>query len=420
MKIRRIVILAVIAALAAWAIPVGAGAAVSSATRGVSSDSITVGGLTDAQQPEAAAGAKARLDAANDDGGVNGRKFNYVGGQNDKGDVSTSLALGKQLVQQDGVLAVVPVVSPNAASAEQFFEQQHVPFFGWAINTGFHDNQYGFGFTGSLVPPPPVKTAGSTWGELAAQEIKTGGDSSGSKGKTAAVIAEDNDSGKTGVEVIAASAKYAGFKVVYEKASIPAPPATVGDFSPYVNDIMTANNGKPADVVFIVVAFQNVIGLSKALAAANFPGIMTNAVAYDPRLVKTAEGQSIFTQFAIPESAPDNPNMQKVVDTLKKYLPADQQITQGVLSGYFSADFFVAAVKKAGKNLTPESLQKAANKMTYEVKDVVGPTPFPASHTLGAPCGQMAKSNGTTYEVVAPYACYTNINMKTLKPIPQK
>jgi len=397
-----------------------AGARVRTDARGVTSDTITVGGLTDSQQPEAAAGAQAALDAANDSGGVNGRKFDYLGGNDDKGDVSQSLALAKKLVQQDGVLAVVPVVSPNAASAEQFFEQQKVPFFGWGINTGFYDNSYGFGFTGAVVPPAPVTTAGSTWGDLVSQLLKNNGDAKGAKGKSAAVISEDNDSGKTGAVVIGASAKAAGMKVPYQKAAIPAPPATVGDYSPYVNDIMTANNGKPVDVAFVVTSFVNVLGLSKALLAAGFTGVLTNAVAYDARIVANAKGQTVFTQFSLPEAAPDNANMQKVVDTLEKYLPSDQAITQGVLSGYFSADFFVKAVKAAGKNLTPQSLQKAAAKMTYQIKDVVGPTPFPDSFKYGAPCGALAQSDGTAYSVAVKYACFTNINLKTLKPIPQK
>jgi branched-chain amino acid transport system substrate-binding protein len=397
-----------------------AGARVRADARGVTSDSIKVGGLTDNQQPEASAGAKARLDAANDAGGVNGRKFDYTGGQNDQGDVSKSTALAKQLVQQDQVFAVVPVVSPNAAGAEQLFQQQHVPFFGWGINTGFYNNKYGFGFTGAIVPPPPVTTAGATWGELIDQLYKNQGDSSGAKGKTAAVISEDNDSGKTGAKVIGASAKYAGMKVVYQKASIPAPPATVGDYSPYVSDIMTANNGKPVDVTFVVTAFTNVLGLSKALLAAGFPGILTNAVAYDPRIVASAKGQTVFTQFSLPEAAPDNQNMQKVVSTLEKYLPSDQPITQGVLAGYFSADFFVKVVQKTGKNLTPEALQKTASKFTYKVKNVVGPTPYPDSYKYGAPCGALAQSDGSVYTVAVKYGCYTNISLKTGKAIPQK
>ena len=417
---RLVAVLATTAVIGAFAAPGLAGARIATDARGVTSTSIKVGGLTDSQQPEAAAGAKARLDAENDAGGVNGRTFDYTGGQNDEGDVSKSLALGKQLVQQDGVFAVVPVVTPNAASAEQFFEQQKVPFFGWGINTGFFDNSYGFGFTGAVVPPPPVTTAGSTWGALISELFKSQGDAKGAKGKTAAVISEDNDSGTTGAKVIAASAKSAGMKVPYEKASIPAPPATVGDYSPFVNDIMTANKGKPVDVVFVVTSFGNVLGLSKALLAGGFEGVLTNAVAYDSRIVAAAVGQTVFTQFSVPEAAPDNPNMQKVVDELEKYLPSDQSITQGILAGYFSADLFVAAVKKAGKNLTPESLQKAAAKIKYEVKDVIGPTSYPAGFTLGTPCGALSQSDGTVYKVVVEYSCFTNINLKTLKPIKQK
>ena len=208
-------------------------------------------------------------------------------------------------------------------------------------------------------------------------------------------------------------------KVTYEKASLPGPPATIGDYSPFVNDIMTSNGGKAPDAVFLVVAFQNVLGMAKGLIDAGYTGIITNAVAYDPRLVGTAKGQTAFTQFAIPESASTNPEMAKIVDQIKKYAPA-AAVTQGFLAGYFSADFFVKAVKAAGKNLTPDTLAKATGKMTYQIKGVIGPTKFPAGVTQGTPCGALARSNGTAWEVVAPYACYSNITLKGLKPVPYK
>ncbi|HEX5587043.1 MAG TPA: ABC transporter substrate-binding protein, partial [Acidimicrobiia bacterium] len=71
-----------------------------------------------------------------------------------------------------------------------------------------------------------------------------------------------------------------------------------------------------------------------------------------------------------------------------------------------SADLFVAAVKKAGRNLTPESLVAKANKkFTYTVKDTVGPVPFPAAHDEPAPCGALVASTGTAYTVAQPYRC---------------
>ena len=268
------------------------------------------------------------------------------------------------------------------------------------------------------MPPPPVKLAGNTWGKLLDTEFKADG-KGGAKGKTAAVVAEDDDSGKTGVQVIAASAKSVKMKVTYEKASLPGPPATIGDYSPYVNDIMTSNNGKAPDAVFLVVAFTNVLGMAKALLDAGYTGIITNAVAYDPRITAGAKGTTVFTQFSLPESAPTNPNMQKILDQIEKYAPG-ASITQGFLAGYFSADFFVKAVKAAGKNLTPDTLAKAVSKMTYEIKDVIGPTKYPAGRTQGTPCGALTESDGTAWTVVAPYACYSNITLKGLKPVPYK
>ncbi len=64
---------------------------------------------------------------------------------------------------------------------------------------------------------------------------------------------------------------------------MPPPPATVSDFTPYVQSIMTSNGGKQPDVVFLVVAPSNVYGLGPALSQAGFTGVDTNAVAYVPR-----------------------------------------------------------------------------------------------------------------------------------------
>ena len=67
---------------------------------------------------------------------------------------------------------------------------------------------------------------------------------------------------------------------------------------------------------------------------------------------------------------------------------------------------FIQALKAAGKNPTTTSIQKAAAKMTYQIKDVIGPTTYPAAYTLGTSCAQLAKSDGAAFSVVVPYGCY--------------
>jgi ABC-type branched-subunit amino acid transport system substrate-binding protein len=291
-----------------------------------------------------------------------------------------------------------------------------VPFFGWGIDAGFCKNPYAFGFTGCIVPPAngSIPTTGTTWGALAAQYFKSHGSPGGSKGKTAGVIAEDLDTGKTGAVVIGAQAKAAGFKVVYQKNPIPANPPP-GDYSPYVTALMTSNAGKPPDVIFVTTAFSNVLGLSKGLLTAGFQGLLTNAVTYDPRLVSGAKGQTVFTQFDLPEDTA-NATMQKITSDIKA-VSGTAPITQATLAAYFSADAFVAALKKTGKNLTPEALAKAMGSMTYQVPGIVGPTKYPAAQTLGAPCGLLVQSDGTQYSIVVPYACYQDLNYKTGKTI---
>jgi ABC-type branched-subunit amino acid transport system substrate-binding protein len=157
---------------------------------------------------------------------------------------------------------------------------------------------------------------------------------------------------------------------------------------------------------------SNVFGMQQALTAAGFLGLFTNQIQYSPNLVAPSAGAFVPTQSAPVESAGDNPAMQHLVTDVQKVAP-DQPIDQAVVAGYWSADLFLAAVQKAGKDLTPASLQKAANaKFTYEVDKTVGPTTFPAAHSLPAPCGALVQSNGTAYAVKVPYTCGRVVKIK--------
>src|SRR6476659_7842476 len=276
-----VVVAAIAAAALALALVPAAGA--QSSVRGVTSSEIKVEGMGYAAfYADAGKAAKVRFDEANSSGEIpGGRKINYLGLKDDNSSADTNLQTGRAMVDQDGIFAALPVITPFL-QAGSYFQQQKVPTIGWGISSAYCDNSltYIFGFTGCLVPPgSPPKYAGNTWGELINQQLKLQG-KGGAKGKTAAVIADNNDSGKSGVQVIAATAEAVGMKVVYQQATTPPPPATVTDYSPYVQALMTSNGGQPPDVIFLVVAQSNVLGLGRALTQAGFKGIQTNAVAY--------------------------------------------------------------------------------------------------------------------------------------------
>ena len=397
-----VTVAAAVAALASTGI---AGARAPSQTRGVTDDSIKVAGLGySAFYEDSAIGAQAVFDRVNADGGINGRTFDFGGWNDDGSDPTKNLAEGRRLVQQEQVFAVLPTITPFLGSAD-FFEQQKVPFIGWGISTGFCNNDYAVGFTGCIVPPPPIKSAGSTWGGLLEDMFKADGDTA--EGKTAAVISEDNDSGKTGAKVISASARAGGFKVVYAKNPVPPPPAVVSDYTPFANEIMSSNNGKPPDVVFVVTAITNVTGIQNKLLELGYQGKLTNAVGYDPRIAAQYVGSSTFIQFNAFESAQQgNTAMQQIIDEIRA-VKSDQMLTQPVLAGYLSADLFVDMLKKTGKNLTAERFLQVANKnFKYESKDVTGPITFPQGHKNGSPCGTLVESDGSNYSIRVPFGCY--------------
>jgi ABC-type branched-subunit amino acid transport system substrate-binding protein len=420
-RTKLIALAAVTAAVVALASVGVAGADAPRQNTGITDDEITVAGLgpnNPYKQFGADTGAMARFKVANDDGGVNGRTINYIGWTDDGNSPDTNLQETRRLIQQEGVAALVPVMTPWYLEGAEFAEQQGIPAFGWGISAGFCESKFAFGFSGCLTPPPPVKIASNTWGSLIDEYFQSQGEQQGAEGKTAAVIAEDNDSGKSGVKVIAATAKAVDMDVVYEKASMPAAEGgtPVSDFSPYINDIMTSADGGQPDVVFVVISQNNLLGFAPALDAAGFEGLQTNAVLYSPQAAAIITDDFVLTQFATPEAAADTPTVQEFVDAVEAVDP-EAVINQPTIAGYIAADMFIAALEKAGKNPTPESIQKAAAKMTYSIEGMVGPTKYPKGFKQGTPCGQLAESTGDAFNVAVAFSCFQNINVNTLKPI---
>ena len=380
-----------------------AAGATGTANRGVTDTSIKVGGLGDSfLYGGADIGAKARFQRANDAGGVNGRTIAYTGVADDGGDPTADTAAATKLVQTDQVFAVVPAVTPTFAGAT-FLAQQKVPYFGSALSSDFCGNAYGFGFSGC---PFPEGVTSNAWGML----VKTALGASTPTARTAAIVTENSPTGQYDLKSLTSGITSAKMKVVYGKASL-ALPATL-DYDAVAKEVLASNAGQPPDSVFVVGNVSNVLGMQNALRANSFLGVITNPLLYGPNLVAPAIGSMVLSQTAPVESAATNPAMAQLVADVQKVAP-DQPVDQSVIVGYWSADLFLAAVQKAGKQLTTASLLKAANrKFTYQVANTVGPITFPAAHSVPAPCGALVASNGTAYEVKVPYTCSRLVPVK--------
>ncbi|HXY94085.1 MAG TPA: ABC transporter substrate-binding protein [Acidimicrobiia bacterium] len=370
--------------------------------RGFSNGTITVAGMGFAANfdPDATTGATARFKRFNDDNEIKGIKIDYKEFADDNQDPAKSQTEATRLVRQVGVFAIVPDLSDTNPGA--FLNSQHVPYFGWAFDNTYCSATpsqgkplYGFGFNGCLVPSNPKRMPGTGADQLYAYvKQKTGKDH-----PTVALFSTDTQAGRDSTGFQASAYAGAGFDVVYSKGEIPTPP--VADYTPYVQKLMTADNGKPPDMMVCLLATQ-CINMYTPIHTGGYNGTFFSAL-YDPRLASVFDG-ALLLSSAQPtqDPTPATEQMQKDVDAIKP----GGQITSGVLAGYLSADFFIQALKKAGASPTPEKVQAAASTMTYTEKGLIGPTKYPASHVIPTPsCGAIVTSNGTDFSVVTPYGC---------------
>jgi ABC-type branched-subunit amino acid transport system substrate-binding protein len=372
-------------------------------TRGVSDDSIKVGGMLYSQFFSGAdVGAQARFDRANREGGVHGRTIDFVGAEDTNNEQSNALAIAQRLVQQEEVFAILPVASAQVGISD-FARQEKVPFFGYGIDTAFCGNEYGFGVTGCVTDPNLER--GSNASGLVVKEYFDG-----DTDKTVALIGEDNDAARGGLKLLTGSLEAVGYEVVSATNPVPAPPAPVGDFSPFVTELLRADDGQPPDVVYIILTGASTLGLNSALKAAGFEGTVV-VPSYDPRIAGSLEGNLVIVQFGPFENATDVPAIQQLVDDVQA-TDADQLLTVGVLAGYWSADMFLALLEETGEDLTVERLLAASDGWSYGVEGAVGESSWPENHDVVVPCSSGVRAEGGAFVSFVGLVCGENIDVE--------
>jgi ABC-type branched-subunit amino acid transport system substrate-binding protein len=372
-----------------------------------SGGTINVGGMGFARNfADASVGAQARFQAANDNNEVKGWKFEYKGFADDNNDPNTALSEARRLVTQEGVLAIVPAVS--VVTPSDFLTQQQIPWFGSGYDVTYcTDGKPGFGLSvyGCLIPTNPKRIGGINW-ELLKKQLATKGISK----PTVALLGTDTTSGKQSVQNSASAATGVGFDVVYAKGAFPGPPAVVGDYTPYAQELLASNDGKAPDVIYTSIAPTSALGLTGVINSNGYTGTYLSPF-YTPILVGALKGAYVFTQFAGFEA--DTPAIKKANAQIEAFKPGTKpSIT--LAAGYFSADMFIASVKaslKKSKTLTSASVQKAAAAMTYQIKGTIGPTKYPASFKAGTEqCSTLFYDpDGTAFEIAQPFTCTTKM-----------
>ena len=184
------------------------------------------------------------------------------------------------------------------------------------------------------------------------------------------------------------------------------PPSVINDYSPYVQPLLTSDNGHAPDVITCLVAVE-CISIYNLVTTQGFNGIFQHAL-YTDILVKAFKG-SLVTASNASYNSTGIPSLDQMRADIEKFKPG-QKLDGIILSGYASTDMFIQALKKAAKGgksgITPANVQKAAAKQTWQMKGFTGPVVYPVATNRQSPyCTSLYVSDGTTWNPVAPYTC---------------
>jgi ABC-type branched-subunit amino acid transport system substrate-binding protein len=390
-----------------------AGSNNSDTAEGVTPTSITVGGILTASnaggltEKDAEAGAKAYFDLVNSQGGVYGRKIKFLGAQDDGFSSATDVRIARTLVESDHVFGVVPVASVSFAGG-QYLAQNNVPFVGLGTTPPFCNTKSGFGVWGCTSPTLTANTPIS--GILGKEVLELMQRESGNvKNSTAAFTFDSTQAGSASVKPLTAGVRAGGMRIVRVLTDIPAQGAS--DFSPYIHELMTADNRHPPGAIFIAEGGTNVDSLRAGLKAAGYEGIVIDPVSYGPQTISNPTTRALLdhSYTFIPFSAyqANTPAAQEMRTAFAGVAGASFQPDAFGIYGYWAAAEFVAMLKKVGPDLTRAHFVQTINSgYRYSLPGLFGETDWPAAHqgaTIG--CESIVELDGTRWETAIPLQC---------------
>lgn len=283
-----------------------------------------------------------------------------------------------------------------------YIVQNEIPTFGWGTHPAFCGNDVAFGFTG-CVTNPSLEIGSNALGTVLEEHF-------GTNDMSVAFIGEDNDSSRGGLELLAASVADKGFDVVMQDASLPAPPDVMGDASPFVADLMSADGGSQPDIVYLVATLSGTT-LAAGLQNAGYEGTIITP-SYSPLLLGAPGYDDVYvnTQMSMDPSVPANAAMLEAVAAVDP----DAQLNLAVSAGYWATDLFIKALEETGEDLTVETFLATLNSgdFTFEVEGVVGPSTWPEAHDEPVPCAAMVEVSGEEFVPIVDLVCGETITVE--------
>jgi len=315
---------------------------------GVSADTITFGQAAVLEGPAAALGLgmqlglNAAFNEANAKGGVQGRKIKLIS-VNDGYEPDRAIAATKKLIEEDKVFALVGAVgTPTSAAAQPIATAAHVPFIGAFTGAAFLRNPK---LDNVINVRASYDAETEAWVKHLTEDLKI---------TKIAIFFQDDAFGRAGL---------AGFKKAMEKRNLEiVAEATYERNTIAVKSALLSLKRAEPDAVVIVGAYKPVAEFIKLARKISFNPVFVNISFVGANALAKelgAEGKGVIVSQVVP--FPGDASLKVVADYQAALKAADPKAEPEFVSleGYLVGRLAVAALEKAGPDLTRAGLLKA-------------------------------------------------------------
>jgi branched-chain amino acid transport system substrate-binding protein len=359
--------------IAAAAMVFAGAAAAQQAPQGVTEDTILVGANAPLTGPLAASGGviyptiEAYFKKINDEGGIHGRKLQFVY-YDDAYDPSKTVGVAKKLVEVDKVFMMNTLGAGTTAAIADYLKQHNIP-----VVPAITGSKRLLAYKNIFQMYPDYATDGKMLARYAVDKLGA---------KSVAIWYQNDDFGKDELAAVTEELKTRNMELV---AALPYNPTDL-DFS---SSVLKLRSAKP-DVIILAPAQKP---LSQFLKDAAKLGLKTQfLVSYAAadisisRLAGPAAEGVMFSSYQTSLVADANdPKMKELTEFAQKYLPG-KEISHYMFLGTYVAQLTVEALKRAGPDLTQDKIIQVMESMkdwngAWIVDNV---TYGPDQHGLGA------------------------------------
>lgn len=346
-------------------------------TTGVTDSSIKLGSITDMTGPTAniqtpyLSGIQTYLKWVNDNGGVNGRKIELVS-EDDRYTVPAAVAAFKKLTTQDKVFAILGQGGSNQVSAlSDDIKDQKIPvLFPMQTTKDQLANPYFFSLLASYEDQANVLV------KRAVEDMKKAG-----KDKPViATVTLDVESGYEWATYVAGALGRMNLKL----AKHVLVPAAATEATAQVQQLLDL---KPDAIIIHGATTNNVAFLRDAARYGLKVPIYSSYGGFGDLLYQSAGKEATANFIGVHSFNPpllDTPGLKEMREVGQRYGMDKYLNLQQYVQGWTAGRVYVEALKKAGKDLTRESLMAAIESMNdYDTQGLSAPVSFSSKNHNG-------------------------------------